>query len=143
MALPIQPFSLKIGPNWPNRQCYLAGSSKRVPRILSFSVAMDADNSFYVKSIATYAPAFLRHNNSVLARVLVISFCRNSGWMMNKRFTAQNGCLKWGRKYPKSSGLKWKRPHWASIVCGPRNCLTCPGCFKNYFLSSLFSLYIN
>ena len=31
---------------------------------------MDADYSFYVKSIATYAPAFLRDNNSVLARVL-------------------------------------------------------------------------
>ena len=30
---------------------------------------MGADYSYYVKSIATYAPAFLRHNNSVLARV--------------------------------------------------------------------------
>ena len=30
---------------------------------------MGADYSFFVKSIATYAPAFLRHNNSVLARV--------------------------------------------------------------------------
>ena len=40
------------------------------PRILIFLFAMDADYSFYVKSIATYAPAFLRHNNSVLARVV-------------------------------------------------------------------------
>ena len=32
---------------------------------------MGADYSFYVKSIATYAPAFLRHNNSVLARVYI------------------------------------------------------------------------
>ena len=30
---------------------------------------MGADFSFYVKSIATYAPAFLVYNNSVLARV--------------------------------------------------------------------------
>ena len=40
------------------------------PRILIFSIAMGADYSFYVKSIATYAPAFLGYNNSVLARVL-------------------------------------------------------------------------
>ena len=30
---------------------------------------MVADYSFYVKSIATYAPTFLRNNNSVLAIV--------------------------------------------------------------------------
>ena len=34
-----------------------------------FSIAMGADYLFYVKSIATYAPAFLAYNNSVLARV--------------------------------------------------------------------------
>ena len=34
-----------------------------------FSIAMGADCSFYVKSIATYAPVFLGFNNSVLARV--------------------------------------------------------------------------
>ena len=39
------------------------------PRILIFSIAMGADYSFYVKSIATYAPVFLEYNNSVLARV--------------------------------------------------------------------------
>ena len=39
------------------------------PRILIFSIAMGADYSFYVKSIATYASAFLAYNNSVLARV--------------------------------------------------------------------------
>jgi hypothetical protein len=33
---------------------------------------MDANYSFYVESIATYAPAFLRYNNSVLARVTYI-----------------------------------------------------------------------
>jgi hypothetical protein len=55
-ALPIQPTYLKIGPTWPNRQCCLADSSKTAPRILIFSIAMDADNSFYVKSIATFMP---------------------------------------------------------------------------------------
>ena len=30
---------------------------------------MGADYSFYVKSIATFAPAFFGYNNSVLARV--------------------------------------------------------------------------
>ena len=52
--------------NW---QFCLAGGAKTAPRILILSIAMGADYSFYVKSIATYAPAFLRYNNSVLARV--------------------------------------------------------------------------
>ena len=43
------------------------------PRILIFSIAMGAD-SFYMKSIATYAPAFLMYNNSVLARVICLYF---------------------------------------------------------------------
>ena len=34
-----------------------------------FSIAMGADCSFYVKSIATYAPAFFGYNSSVLASV--------------------------------------------------------------------------
>ena len=39
------------------------------PRILIFSIAMDADNSFYVKFIATYAPTFFGYIISVLAMV--------------------------------------------------------------------------
>ena len=35
-------FTSKIGPNWPNWQCFLAGSSKTAPRILIFSAAMGA-----------------------------------------------------------------------------------------------------
>ena len=35
-----------------------------------FSIGMGADYSFYVKVIATYAPSFLRYNNSVLAIVV-------------------------------------------------------------------------
>jgi len=40
------------GPNW---QCCLAGSFKKAPRILIFSIALGAEYSFYMKSIATYA----------------------------------------------------------------------------------------
>ena len=68
-ALPIQsiwPNFLVNGPNW---QCCLAGNSKMGPRILIFSIAMGANYSFYMKSIATFAPAFFGYNNSVLARV--------------------------------------------------------------------------
>jgi hypothetical protein len=39
------------------------------PRILIFSIAMGADNSFYVKSIATYAPTLFGYIISVLAIV--------------------------------------------------------------------------
>ena len=38
------------------------GGSKRAPRILVFSIAMDADYSFYVKTIETHARAFLALN---------------------------------------------------------------------------------
>ena len=61
----ILPIYLKIGPNWQNRQCCLAGSSKTAHRILIFSIPMAADYSFYVKPIAPYAPTFLGYNNSV------------------------------------------------------------------------------
>ena len=59
-----------IGPNWPNWQCSLAGSSKRAPRILIFSIAMGAEYLSYVKSIATFAPTFYGYIISVLASVL-------------------------------------------------------------------------
>ena len=39
------------------------------PRISIFSIVLGAKYSFYVKSIATYAPAFFVYNNSVLAIV--------------------------------------------------------------------------
>ena len=39
------------------------------PRILIFSIAMDADNSFYLKFIPTYAPTFFGYIISVLAIV--------------------------------------------------------------------------
>ena len=37
---------LKSGPNWPNRQYCLAGSSKTAPRILIFSIVMNVKPSF-------------------------------------------------------------------------------------------------
>ena len=43
------------------------------PRILIFSIAMGADNSFYVKFIATFAPTFFRYIISVLAIVYTVT----------------------------------------------------------------------
>ena len=57
------------GLNW---QCCSAGRFKKAPRILIFSIAMDANNSFFVKSIATYAPTFFGYIISVLAMVLSV-----------------------------------------------------------------------
>ena len=45
------------------------GSSKTAPRILIFSIVLGAEYSFYVKSIATYAPQESWHNNSFLGSV--------------------------------------------------------------------------
>ena len=83
--------ALPIWPIWPNFevngldwQCCLAGSSKTAPRILIFSIAMGAHYSFYVKSIATYAPALLGYNNSVLARVthhFTFSQCKTNSFV--------------------------------------------------------------
>ena len=69
MALPIHPIQCKNGPYGLNWQCCLAGSSKTAPRILIFSIAMGADYSFYVKSIATFALTFFGYIISVLASV--------------------------------------------------------------------------
>ena len=68
--MPIWPIYQEIGQNGLNWQCFFAGSSKTSPIILIFSIAMGANYSFYVKFIATYAPTFLRYNNSVLAIVV-------------------------------------------------------------------------
>ena len=65
----IQPIYLKIGPNWPNRQCFLAGRSKTAPRILILSIAMGAEYLSYVKSIATFALTFFGYIILVLASV--------------------------------------------------------------------------
>ena len=54
------PIYLKIGPNWPNRQCCLAGTSKMAPKILIFSIAMCANYTFYMKTIETHARAFFK-----------------------------------------------------------------------------------
>ena len=52
-------FISKLGSNWPNRQCYLAGSSKMAPRIFMFLIILGAKYVSYVKFIATYALTFL------------------------------------------------------------------------------------
>ena len=53
---PFGPYFEVNGLDW---QCYLAGGSKTATRILIFSIAIGADYSFYVKSIATCDPTFL------------------------------------------------------------------------------------
>ena len=45
----------------------LAGSSKTAHRILIFSIAMGANNSFEVKNVEIWLPAFFKHNNSYRA----------------------------------------------------------------------------
>ena len=62
-------WKINVEVNGLDWQCCLAGSSKRAPRILIFSIAMGADSSFYVQFIATYAPTFLAFIISILAMV--------------------------------------------------------------------------
>ena len=61
-------FEVK-GLDW---QCYLAGSSKRAPGILFFSIAYVANCLFDVKKIDTWVPTFFKHNNSFIGTVLCI-----------------------------------------------------------------------
>ena len=55
---------------WISCAVWQVHSSKMAPRILIFSIAMGVDYSFYVKSIATYAPQFSRYNNSAIVYYL-------------------------------------------------------------------------
>ena len=66
---PFGPIFEVNGLDW---QCYLAGSSKTAPRILIFSIAIDADYSYQVKNSEIWAPAFFKHNNSFIATVSIM-----------------------------------------------------------------------
>ena len=57
------------GLNW---QCCLAGSSKTAPRILIFSIAIDANYSYQVKNSEIWVHAFFKHNNSFIAAVPIM-----------------------------------------------------------------------
>ena len=50
----------------------LAGSYKRAPRILIFSIGMGAEYLSYVESIATFAPTFYGYIISILASVMAL-----------------------------------------------------------------------
>jgi hypothetical protein len=63
------PFGLFFEVNGLDWQCYLADSSKTVPRILIFSIPIGADYSFNVKSGFSIAPAFSLHKNFDIASV--------------------------------------------------------------------------
>ena len=69
-ALPIQHIHFENGPNGLNWQCCLAGGSKTAPRILIFSIAMGANNSFELIFIETYTPQFNGHNTLFLDSVM-------------------------------------------------------------------------
>jgi hypothetical protein len=75
-------------------QSCLAGSSKTAPRILIFSIAMDADSSFYVKFIATYAPTFLGFVISVLAMVPCLDVSEKGKCIQLMRNISHNECTK-------------------------------------------------
>ena len=67
--MPIKAIYLETGPNWPNWQYCLAGSSKTAARILIFLIAMGSDYSFELISIETFAPQFIEHNKIFLGSV--------------------------------------------------------------------------
>ena len=76
-ALPIWPIWPSFEVNGLDWQCCLAGSPKRAPRILIFSIAMGAEHLSYVKSIATFALTFYGYIISVLASVRSQVTCNN------------------------------------------------------------------
>ena len=55
------------------------------PRIFLFSIVLGDEYSFYVKSIATYAPTFLGYNNLVLA-------------MVTRTYCYDALCMKWSEQ---------------------------------------------
>ena len=67
---PFEPLYEVNGLDW---QCYLAGSSKRAPRIFIFSIVLGAENLSYEKSIETHARAFLPLNISAISSVVFLN----------------------------------------------------------------------
>ena len=76
--MPIQPIYLKVG----QIGTVVLFSSKTAPRIFIFSIALGAEYSFYVKSIATNAPTFGGNNDSVLAIVSSQSWLISQKWLL-------------------------------------------------------------
>ena len=61
---PFGPIFEVNGLDW---QCYLAGSSKRAPRIFIFSIVLGVENLSYMKSIETHGRTFLPLNISAIS----------------------------------------------------------------------------
>ena len=61
----ISPFGPLFEVNELDWQCYLAVSSKTVPRILILSIAIGADYSFDIKSGSCITPAFFLYKTSI------------------------------------------------------------------------------
>jgi hypothetical protein len=75
----------------PGKQ-HCQSSSKTAPIIFIFSIAMGADYSSYLKSIAIYAPTFLGYNNSVIVSSIKIAW----PWSYHRYavFTKRGVCVK-------------------------------------------------
>ena len=67
--MPIQPIGPLYEVNGLDWQCYLAGSYKKDPRILIFSIAIGADYSYEVKNSEIWAPVFFKHNKTFTTTV--------------------------------------------------------------------------
>ena len=65
-----QPIYLKIGPNWPNWQCCLTGSSKTAPRILIFFNWHGCRFFIWAKFEWIFG-----HNNSFWSSVYSLTLC--------------------------------------------------------------------
>ena len=113
-----QPIYLKIGPNWPNWQCCIAGSSKSAPRILISSIAMGADYTFYVKNIETHARTFFTLNISVIGRVWIQTtpkyyFHQTLQANLSERFVFLNNEWTLGVEFSRN---KWCLPKWVEKI---------------------------
>ena len=62
------PVTSKLGQIGQSDSAVELVAPKRLQGLWFFSIAMGADNSFYVKFIATYAPTFFGYIISVLAK---------------------------------------------------------------------------
>ena len=81
------------------------------PRILIFSIAIDADNSFYVKFIATFAPIFFGYIISILA--IVVS-------KKKKRHTQTGLQAKLSQQANVSTEITWMEPKVKTILHGAK-----------------------
>ena len=115
------------GLNW--QCCWATGSSKTAPRIFIFSIVLSAKyHSFYVKSIATYAPTFLMYNISILD-IVNCKFLTLRIWILN--FSSRkwhyfglppnqimNIFTRNSQTFKPGSGASWNKPMNSILISG-------------------------